>query len=574
METGLAADCISSAMAEGRSQNNSSTSCVSASTTRKRSFNMLDGDDTNTAAAAPESSTNTDTQVLSYTNRNNDTSTNTTAQALSRAVISDMQAKLDLVEKEKEELNQKLIRRNVEIGDMRVELNKVHNRRIEFEQRCIELTQRNQELEIKVKDLTLKNEYNEWSYMAEDVPASYWIERGFDEDYNSQMHIWLAKMKEYTHQLRKGDPIETLKISNGGLNTNILLLHDDILLPHWKEFADALKQYQKFVYREDYGIERLFIWNIELNREVLDMVAPVLKTTTITKTLSFGGYNFGSEMVSFMADILKVSPYIQGFGLFNSRIDSADDLQRLCKSITDRNSDINAVEARFVQSFDGNSSTMMQIILDASHQLKKLHLKNNGIGTVGTSLIANFLTSNPPLEVLSLENNVLNNDHAILLANALRSNINLKQLYLEDNDNITATAGRQALLQTIFNVSSLNACATSNHTCQIHGLNPDISGINLYEHLSTNRRMKIFTMLSATDEGFFNMNNLGDISYKLIPKVLELSQFFCGETPGLSEAYFEQTGQRSADWNKLDEDTVPITSMFELLRGWAVPSLA
>lgn len=56
---------------------------------------------------------------------------------------------------------------------MRVELNTVHNRRVEFEQRCIELTQRNQELEIKVKDLTLKNEYNEWSYTAEDIPASY-----------------------------------------------------------------------------------------------------------------------------------------------------------------------------------------------------------------------------------------------------------------------------------------------------------------------------------------------------------------------------------------------------------------
>ena len=51
-ESGLVADCISSAVAEERSQNNnSSTSCVSSSvSTRKRSFNMLDGnDDTNTS---------------------------------------------------------------------------------------------------------------------------------------------------------------------------------------------------------------------------------------------------------------------------------------------------------------------------------------------------------------------------------------------------------------------------------------------------------------------------------------------------------------------------------------------
>ena len=86
--------------------------------------------------------------------------------------------------------------------------------------------------------------------------------------------------------------------------------------------------------------------------------------------------------------------------------------------------------------------------------------------------------------------------------------------------------------------------------------------------------MKIFTVLSATDDGFFNMNCLGDVSYKLIPDVLRLAQKFTEATPDLSEAYFEQTGQRSADWNQLNVDTVQITSMFELLRGWAVPSLS
>lgn len=87
--------------------------------------------------------------------------------------------------------------------------------------------------------------------------------------------------------------------------------------------------------------------------------------------------------------------------------------------------------------------------------------------------------------------------------------------------------------------------------------------------------MKIFTMLSATDgDEFFNMNCLGDVSYKVIPNVLRLTQLFDGETPEFSDFYFEQTGQRSADWSQLNKDTVPITSMFELLRGWAVPSLS
>ena len=86
--------------------------------------------------------------------------------------------------------------------------------------------------------------------------------------------------------------------------------------------------------------------------------------------------------------------------------------------------------------------------------------------------------------------------------------------------------------------------------------------------------MKIFTVLSGTDDGFFNLNCLGDISYKLIPRVLSLAQEFTERTPELSASYFEQTGQRSANWDDLEEEYVPITSVFELLRGWAVPSLS
>jgi len=87
-ESGLVADRISSAAEEERSQNNtSSTSRVSS--TRKRSFNMLDGnDDTNTAAAAV-SSTDTDNQDLSHA-------------IMQQQKITDLHTKLETVEKEKE----------------------------------------------------------------------------------------------------------------------------------------------------------------------------------------------------------------------------------------------------------------------------------------------------------------------------------------------------------------------------------------------------------------------------------------------------------------------------------------
>jgi len=441
----------------------------------------------------------------------------------------------------------------------------MQNRMDSLQTQIDELNKRNQQLEVKVKNLTLKTEYNGWLYSAEDIPASYWIERGFSEEYAENMVEFLRKMKEYTHQLRQGEPPATIMLNF--MNDN-KMLHDDILLPHWKELADALKQYQNFDYREDYGIGFFRFDYVQLQQEVLDMFAQVLKKIHI-QGLGLGG-NIGSDMVTFMSDIIQINPHIEKIG-WRDQFLSADEMRQLCNSIKNgASSSFNCLAVD--NSFDGNNLQMMQTILDVSHQLEILNLNNNGIGTVGSQLIANFLASNPTLGALCLKDNDLGDTDSTLLANALKSNTHLGRLDLNDND--ITSVGRQALLETVFSVSSLNSCAASNHKCSIHGLTPEISDTNMYEHPSDNRAMKTFTILSATDEGFFNMNCLGDVSYKVIPNVLRLAQLFDGETPEFSDFYFEQTGQRSADWSQLNKDTVPITSMFELLRGWAVPSLS
>jgi len=507
-----------------------STSC--APSNRKRPFDALDGNGKNDTAIAAADKVEPPLSI----------------EALLKVMeqkFACMQTKLDETVRENEE-------RMDDIDKIRDE--------------NIELKTKYHKLEIKVKDLTLKNEYNEWSYTAEDIPSSYWIERGFaEEEYAERMIEFLRKMKEYTHQLRRGEPPKEIELAF----TNDHMLHDDIMLPHWKEFADALKQYQKFDHRKDYGIQGFRIGNLQLQQEVLDMLTPALQTLDI-KYLGLGG-NIGSDVLPFAEGILHHNPYIHGI-CWNNQIESVDDIRRLCKSIKESVSN-SFTSLALINCFDGNNLQMMQTILDASRHLEILGLSHNEIGTAGAPLIANFLAANPPLEDLRLGNTDLNDDDATLLANALKNNTHLQRIYLEDNNDITLV-GRRVLLESVFDVSSLNACAASNHSCCIHGLHPDIPRINNYDQPSANRAMKVFTMLSATDEGFFNMNCLGDVSYKLIPDVLRLAQKFKGRTPELSDMYFEQTGQTSADWSRLNEDTVPITSMFKLLRGWAVPSLS
>lgn len=228
---------------------------------------------------------------------------------------------------------------------------------------------------------------------------------------------------------------------------------------------------------------------------------------------------------------------------------------------------------RLYSTFDGNSPEMMHIVLDASLHLDTLGLYSNSIGSAGASIIADFLASNPQLKSLHLKDNNLNDADAAILANSLQSNTNLQWIDLEDNNDITEV-GRRVLLESVFDVSSLNACAASNHTCQISGLNPDIYDINGEIESKCNRAMKIFTILSK-DDGF-NLNCLGDVSYKLIPHVLSLAQDFIVANTVILDAYFEQTGQYSGDWNEQGETGLSYgtSSMFELLRSWAVPSLS
>jgi len=472
----------------------------------------------------------------------------------------------DQINESRPEGLESMVRRMVSTAtqDMQNRMDTIQNENKELKDKC-------NELEIKVKDLTLKNEYNEWSYTAEDIPDSYWIvERGFSEEYAECMVEFLGRIKEYTHQLRRGESRGmALSFANGH---NFHMLRDDIILPHLKEFTDALVQYENFNHREDYGLVCLGIRNIQLEQEVIDILAPVLNTTTGIKRLIFSRLNVGSEMISFVSDIIEHNSYIQCIGWHGNRIESLDDMRRFCKSI--KKSVSNSLRSLALNScFNGSNREMMRIVVDASSQLESLTMTINGIGLEGATVIANWLASNPPMKRLDLKGNNLSDTDTTILANALQNNTNLKRIDLGNND--ITSGGRRVLLESVFNVSSLNSCVASNHRCRIHGLNPDISNINKYAYPSDNRSMKIFTMLSATDgDEFFNMNCLGDVSYKVIPNVLRLTQLFDGETPEFSDFYFEQTGQRSADWSQLNKDTVPITSMFELLRGWAVPSLS
>jgi hypothetical protein len=59
------------------------------------------------------------------------------------------------------------------------------------------------------------------------------------------MGYLLDKIKEATCELRSGRDIHNEWITVGNNDIDIVLLHDDLLLPHWKELANAMQLYRK-----------------------------------------------------------------------------------------------------------------------------------------------------------------------------------------------------------------------------------------------------------------------------------------------------------------------------------------
>ena len=83
-------------------------------------------------------------------------------------------------------------------------------------------------------------------------------------------------IKERTCELRSGTCSEDICLGGFDEGDDTVLLHDDALLPHWQEFANALQLYQN-----PEASHRLSIYNMQLTSSVIDLLTPALKDKPI-----------------------------------------------------------------------------------------------------------------------------------------------------------------------------------------------------------------------------------------------------------------------------------------------------
>ena len=198
---------------------------------------------------------------------------------------------------------------------------------------------------------------------------------------------------------------------------------------------------------------------------------------------------------------------------------------------------------------------LFSLLLASNKEFSHIDLDSNNIRTGGGTEIPDYLATNPPLKELRLARNHLDDNDAILIGRAMKRNTNLRDLRLNQND--ITDVGRDALRNAMFDSTSLNTVADSNHSCSIKGLDFGDIFNNQYEESKSNRATKIYSLISSRNREGTNVQHLNaefeDESLKLVPKVLEAVNVY------------DEGGDEG--------DVLPLSIMYEVLRSWKMPTL-
>ena len=301
--------------------------------------------------------------------------------------------------------------------------------------------------------------------------------------------------------------------------TNVL----DIMGLSQSEKEDLLKKLPRSVRGGHcYAVHEQFVADrVELRKDVIDIIGPPLKLN-LFQSIRLEENLLDRDGILFAIDLMKQDTAVIQFYLIGSRIDNDEDINLLSQVISDHPS-LRVLE--LTRCFGPNiNPTSLNLLMSASKQLNSLYLVGNNISSDGSSIIADFIATNPALQELFLCDNRLNDDDAEAIANSLMTNTNLWKLDLKGNK--FGRRGCDALLKAIFNHDSLNSVSSSNHTCDIFVSRykvPCVNGFVVDGEVGVLTAKK-FALVAPPDDDVVNVHYLMSTPPELMHKVLEFVQ--------------------------------------------------
>ena len=462
----------------------------------------------------------------------------------------------------------------LEINDMKLEMNDMRgrlSRMDELESNCKWLKAECGSLE---RSLQILIKEQKWEYSAPSIPTFHWINNGFEGQYIEGMECLLRQLKGGTIVLRSGKhniQQQHIELSGGfeDEDDETILLHDDLLLPHWMEIANALQ-----LYHNSSRLLNLSICNLQLLSLVIDLLAQALKGKTILKSFGLDRNEFVNEHsyfvntrkgIDFAVDIIGDNPKLERFYWLNNDIDRMEDARYLVDAII---SHPRVQHIRLDNCFgdDINGYDAFRCLFTCGKSFSHIALEGNEIRTGGSTEISDYLATNPPLKKLYLAGNHLDDDDAILIARALKRNYSLQHLHLGDND--LTEEGENALSNALYDSTSLNSMVDCNHSCKISGIAIPVNVSVNHPGITPkcNRAFKIYHLLALRNREGSNVEHLNlefgnddDESLALVPNVLASVQQYYHSAMFARHDYSNQVH--------------PLSIMYEILRSWKMPAL-
>ena len=438
------------------------------------------------------------------------------------------------------------------------------------ESRCEQLERKCSSLETILEqeaDKALKrHEYNEmliknqnWKYSVRVPTADDLVFNGYTEEEAEYLSETAKELKDATTKMRRGEFTSYIdgKDIYMGMSDEYPLFSFEVnneLLPHWKEFALALDQFAPAINILPDNCVSCFILDcVQLNHDALHRIKNALigkpfKKLAFTNNNNGGGAR-GGMSVGAILEIVKSNEHLRKLRIDKNLI-GREHIERLCSAVHNHPS---LVQLDLCNSFElGIGDEMLASLLTIDDlTLEKLIMSLNNITSAVSTLLADFLATDPRLKQLDLCGNNLNDSDAELIANALRSNTTLR--YLELDDNNINVAGEEAFRSAFFDKSSLNAAADSNHVCIVYaGSHFDLYSQNSSSDMEKNRARKIYAILSSRNKTMSNVQHFSDIEVKLLPNMLAAVQKYSNDMQS----------------NRHNPKVNPLSVVYEVMRKW------
>ena len=311
-----------------------------------------------------------------------------------------------------------------------------------------------------------------------------------------------------------------------------LLLYHDWMLPLWVKFSEALAKASA----SGISIPCLSIGHVELPLNVVNLLAPAMKVAPI-KLLHLKNNGLSRDSIVLLSKAISANKQVERLALKAMQLLDVKSVTSLVepsrvenhlKSLSLDNCNIGL-----------NCSLISTLLYSLSlSNIRNLSLAHNKIGSQETEMIANYLAGNPPITSLDLVGNLISDLDVVLITNALKSNDTLRGLRLSDNP--LTEAGRQAICDAIYNITSLDAIHSSNHTCLVTS-DFDIPDCNRYVSQNANRVSKLLGVLFTE----FAFNALEEVPLGIVPFVFSFIQY-----PSFK---------------------LPLTRIYHLFREWETP---